>query len=134
MNAIVILAHGSRVADAAKDMERVAHGIQSRRPGTPVRVAFMELCPPDLPSTIDALVDQGASRVLVMPYFLHVGNHILRDIPGILESVASKHPSVELVLGSTLGFDECMVDLVDRRIDQSDRRASNASARKGSIA
>lgn len=113
--ALVILGHGSRAAGAADDMEQVASALRSRHPGTVIRVAHMELCEPTLEAVIGELAGLGHSDILVLPYFLHRGNHLREDIPGLLRELATRHPSVRLILGRHLGYDDAIVDVVEAR-------------------
>ncbi len=61
----------------------------------------------------------GATKVLVIPYFLHMGLHLLLDIPKMMQQEGKKYPQVELVLGKGLGYDELLVDLVHQCIQKS---------------
>jgi sirohydrochlorin ferrochelatase len=70
--------------------------------------------------------------VLVIPYFLHFGAHLRRDIPKLMLENLKKYPEINLVLGKHLGFDEALVDLVAKRIKESEgvddiRHSSRAS-------
>ncbi len=64
--------------------------------------------------------DQGATAVLVLPYFLHRGVHMLIDVPRMMREKAKKFPDVKVVLGTNLGFDEAIVDIVLKRIHESE--------------
>lgn len=114
--AIILLGHGSRVPDAGRDMERVARRLQQRFGYSCVEVCFMSRLGPHFPEIFEKCVNQGAEKVVVVPYFLHVGLHILLDIPEMLQEEAARFPHVKLTLGRGFGFDELLVDLVQRRI------------------
>lgn len=117
--AIILLGHGSRAPEATQAMERVARLYADRHPGVPVHVAHMELCPPDVPSTVAACAAAGAREILVVPYFLHLGNHLREDIPGILRAAAAAHPGLVIRCGPPLGFDAVLVDLVAKRVQDA---------------
>ena len=119
MDAIILLAHGSRVPDAGKDMERIAAGLRSKHRRSMVEVCNMSQLGPLFPETFAKCVQQGATRVIVIPYFLHLGVHMRQDIPAILREEAKKAPHVSVILGKHLGFDESLVDLVEQRICES---------------
>ena len=74
---------------------------------------------PQLGETIDRCVGEGVGRILVVPYFLHVGIHLREDIPAMLREKLEQHPSVRITLGKNLGFDETLADLVWKRIEES---------------
>lgn len=117
--AIIILGHGSRVPDAGKHMEKVAAGLKDKYGYGIVEVCYMSRLGPHFPEIFEKCLDQGATDVMVIPYFLHDGLHLVLDIPEMLQEVAARFPAVKLVLGENLGFDESLVDLVDRRIAAS---------------
>lgn len=117
--AILLLGHGSRVPEAGKRMEEVAHQLK-RRHGYPwVEVCFVSRLGPHFSEVFERCVKEGAQKVLVIPYFLHEGLHLLLDIPEMMQEEAKKFPHVKLILGKGLGFDERLVDLVRQRIEES---------------
>jgi len=54
----------------------------------------------------------GAEQVVVVPYFLAAGNHVVRDIPAELACVAAKYPHLEVELAPYVGASPAMGDLV----------------------
>lgn len=117
--AVVLIGHGSRMPDAGEAMERVASGLKRKYGYDLVEVCYMELQDPPFADALEKCVDEGATKVLVVPYFLHVGRHMLFDIPRMLRDKAREFPHVRLIMGRNLGFDESLVDLVRRRIEES---------------
>lgn len=117
--AIILLGHGSRVPDAGRHMERVASGLKEKYGYNVVEICYMSRLGPHFPEVFEKCLHQGATEVIVIPYFLHEGLHLVLDIPEMMQRLAEKHPGVRLVLGKNLGFDEVLVDLVERRIADS---------------
>ena len=68
--AVLLIAHGSRLAAANDDLPRLAGLLRQRFPGSVVEIAYLELTDPTIPQAAAACVRQGATRVLLMPYFL----------------------------------------------------------------
>ncbi len=125
-SAIILLGHGSRVPDAGKHMEKVAAGLKEKYGYDMVEVCYMSRLGPHLPEIFMKCMEHGATHVMVIPYFLHDGLHLVLDIPEMMQELAHDYPDVKVVLGKNLGFDETLVDLVERRImdskDQGDVR------------
>lgn len=117
--AVILLGHGSRVEKAGGDMERVAAILKARHGFPMVEYCFMSRLPPHFPETLAAVVARGATRVLVIPYFLHLGLHIRLDIPEMMQQEAAKYPGLRLQLGGNLGYDDILVELVRKRIAES---------------
>lgn len=117
--AIILLGHGSRVPEAAKNMEKTAARLKDKHGYAMVEICFMSRLGPHFPEVFEYCVGRGATKVLVIPYFLHMGLHLLLDIPKMMQEEGQKYPQVELVLGKGLGFDELLVDLVHHCIQKS---------------
>ncbi|MFC1835648.1 sirohydrochlorin chelatase [Thermodesulfobacteriota bacterium] len=119
---IILLGHGSRVPEAGKNMELVAEGLKQKYGYEIVEVCYLSRLGPHFPEIFEKCVEQGATDVKVIPYFLHEGLHIVLDIPEMMQEVANGHPNVKVVLGKNLGFDTLLVDLVEKRIAESQDR------------
>jgi len=116
---IILMGHGSRVPGAGRDMEEVAQRLRNKYGYPRVEICFISRLGPHFEEIFEKCVNQGARKVLAIPYFLHEGLHLLLDIPEMMQREAQKFPHVKLVLGRSLGFDEGLVDLVERRIEES---------------
>jgi sirohydrochlorin ferrochelatase len=104
------------VPNAADSMLLVATALARCHGHGRVEVCFMSRLGPHFPETFARCVAEGARQVIVVPYFLHGGLHIELDIPEMLKACAVAHPEVRLILGDRLGYDECFVDVLERRI------------------
>lgn len=114
---IVLAAHGSRAADANDAHVALAHAL-ANRVDDDVRPAFLELAEPSIPEAIDAAVADGATTVIVLPYFLHPGRHLRADIPEIVAEAADRHPGRSIVIAAAFGDDHAVIDLL---VDQVHR-------------
>lgn len=117
--AVILIGHGSRAAGADDDMERIAAELRRGRNGEAIAVCRMGGRGTPFAEVFAGCVREGATEVVVMPYFLHFGVHLREDIPGMLREAAAGHPGVRLVLGRHLGYDESLVALVARRLAES---------------
>lgn len=117
--AVIILGHGSRVPGAARGMEQVAEGLRQRHGHNVVEVCNMSRLGPHFPETFQKCAEQGAVRVVVIPYFLHDGLHQVLDIPRMIQETAAKYPHIQVILGGNLGFDSLLVDLVEKRVREA---------------
>ena len=61
----------------------------------------------------------GGDRVLMVPYFLSAGVHLLRDLTAARDELARRHPGVEFRLGPPLGPHPLLDELVAERIASS---------------
>jgi len=92
---IVIFAHGSSVPSANEAVRGVAAAAAAAGAFTCVETAFLE-ARPSLAEAVARLADSGATRILVIPYFLTLGIHLQRDLPAIVEQLAQAHQNMEI--------------------------------------
>lgn len=110
MNGLLLFAHGARDPAWARPFEAVAARIAAARPGTPLRLAFLEFMAPSLEDAADELAAAGCRRIDIVPMFLGTGGHVRRDIPPLLERLCARHgPAVEWRLHPPLGEHEDVV-------------------------
>jgi sirohydrochlorin cobaltochelatase len=96
--AVVLFAHGSRDPLWRAPIEAIAHHIASIQPGHPVACAYLELCPPDLPTAVHGLLSHGITHVRVLPVFFGMGQHARHDLPALLAQLRQIHPNVQFTL------------------------------------
>ena len=118
--AVLLIAHGSRHAPANEDLIQAAARIAKSGEFPIVEAAFLELAEPDIAQGGARCVDRGATRVLMIPYFLSSGVHLIRDLTAAREELTRQHPSVEFRLGPPLGPDPLLETLVAQRARQLD--------------
>ncbi len=116
MTAILLIAHGSRHEPANEDLRRMAEDLALRGDYPIVEAAFLELAEPDIPAGGAACVARGAGRVLMIPYFLSAGVHLIRDLTAARDGLMATHPGVEFVLGRPLGPHPLLEQLVVERV------------------
>jgi precorrin-8X/cobalt-precorrin-8 methylmutase len=102
--AVLFAGHGSRAPGAAEAMLAAVENVRARGLFPIVETGYLEMVQPDLPAALRRCVEQGASRVLVVPYFLHYGMHIRRDIPNILRREAEQYPGLAVSMGRPIGL------------------------------
>lgn len=82
--------HGSSV-ESANDAVRGIAAQAARQGGWRLyETAFLE-CAPRLGDAVETLLGAGATKILVLPYFLTLGIHLQRDLPKIVEELAGRH-------------------------------------------
>lgn len=117
--AVILMGHGSRVPSAGESMEKVAQKLKCEGEFGMVEICYMSRLGPRFPETLQKCVNGGAKEVILIPYFLNLGLHMLIDIPEMMEREARKYPGVKIVFGKNIGYDELLVDLLKKRIDES---------------
>lgn len=114
MKAFVLFGHGSSVQSANESVAAAGRAL-AQTGGHIVETAFLEQAQPDLPAAVERLVGQGATNITVIPYFLTLGIHLRRDLPGIVAGLAGAHPGVEIHVTPPLdGHPALLQILLDR--------------------
>jgi sirohydrochlorin ferrochelatase len=114
---IILFAHGSRVESANQAVRSVASELARRGNFAHVEAAFLELGEPDLMGATAKLVELGAERILVLPYFLTLGLHMERDLPRLTQSISNHYKELEVLVGDPLDGHPALVDiLLDRSL------------------
>lgn len=117
---IILVDHGSRVAESNQLLERVAASFGERFGGKYpiVEPAHMEIARPTIAEAFGRCVARGAEKVMVVPFFLGPGKHWTEDIPRLAAEAARGFPGTGFQVTSYLGLDDLMLDLIDKRIEQ----------------
>jgi sirohydrochlorin ferrochelatase len=115
---IIIVDHGSRREESNRMLEELAAHFAARftQLHDIVEPAHMELAEPSIATAYDRCVQRGAERVVVCPFFLGPGKHWTEDIPRLTAEAAARHPRTRYHVTPTLGIDDLILDLIEKRI------------------
>jgi sirohydrochlorin ferrochelatase len=119
MNALLLIAHGSRRPEANADLEFVAADMRRRNLFAFVQCSFLELAEPDIHTGGLKCVEAGATSVVLLPYFLSPGVHVREDLTEARDKLAAEFPHVSFKLASPLAGHPKLLDTVaDRASEQ----------------
>jgi sirohydrochlorin ferrochelatase len=111
---VVIFAHGSSVESANEAVRAVAEAAAQAGDFT-VEVGFLEPVRPTLDDAVARLVERGAGRIVIVPYFLTLGLHLQRDLPAIVERISRAHPAIQISVTPPLDGHPALIQiLLDR--------------------
>lgn len=111
---VVVFAHGARAPQWENSVRAYADLLARDLSPDHVIVAFLQFGEPKLPEAIASLIDRGANRIIVLPFFLATGGHLLRDLPELVEKIRCDHPRVDIRLAPVLGEDPGVVRALRR--------------------
>jgi sirohydrochlorin ferrochelatase len=104
MKALLLIVHGSRKASSGDEIIQLAGNIAALPSDFDhVRHSFLELAEPTVSTAIDELVALGCKQIVLMPYFLAAGFHVVDDLPQALEGAKKAHSHVEFTLTEHFG-------------------------------
>mgnify|MGYP001073895010 FL=1 len=118
MKGILIIAHGSRRKETIDTMEQIFKMVQDDMPDIIVENAYMEFWDVILEKGLDLLREKGVTEIVVVPYFLFDGMHIIKDIPEEIAAYLENHKDMKITMGRTLGVDKRIADVLIDRIKE----------------
>jgi sirohydrochlorin ferrochelatase len=132
---IIIVDHGSRREESNRMLEEIASLFAKRfaEKYEIVEPAHMEIAEPSIATAYGKCVQRGAKRVVVCPFFLGPGKHWTQDIPRLASDAAKLHPGTQYHVTKTLGIDDLILDLLEKRVRWCDEKGYLCDDCRGTI-
>jgi len=116
--ATIILGHGSRSRGADTAIKRIAMEIGKIGCYATVQYAFLQFIPPTPAEVLEKCVQQKVDKIIIVPFFLQRGTHVMRDIPDIIKDAKKRYPSIEFVVTEIIGSHHKLAQLVRDLINE----------------
>ena len=115
MKALLILAHGSRKQQSNEEVINLAERFDEAygEQFDAVYAGFMELAQPDINTTITKAIEAGATELIILPYFLAAGAHVVDDIPEIVNASLQHHETIQFRILPHIGGADGMINLIN---------------------
>ena len=113
MDAILLFSHGSLLCGAGETLEGVADRLRARRDAPIVEVGYLNYSEPTFEATFARCVGLGATRIVVVPYFLVAGKFVQVDLPRRVTGIRGQYPEIEVLLAHALGFHPLLADALE---------------------
>jgi sirohydrochlorin cobaltochelatase len=117
--ALLLMAHGSRDADARAEYRRIHAALAERLAPVPVVFSVLEFPGEDgLPSISDGwnqCLAAGASRIVALPFFLFPAGHVREDLPTELSAAREAGGWAALDLLPPLGAADELLEALETR-------------------
>ena len=130
MIGVILFGHGSTVESANDAVRAVTAEVARRGSYALTGTAFLDCAPPTLAEEVARLVAAGASRIVVIPYFLTLGIHLQRDLPNIIEKIRERE-HVPIDVAEPLDGHPALVDIVLERARQYSHGGSGSAGTAG---
>lgn len=113
MKHLLVVAHGSRRAASNDEVRQLVNQMRKyNQEYDSIDCAFLELAEPSIPDGIQACIDSGAEEVIVLPYFLAAGTHVVNDIPELIQEKQQQHPDIVIKQAQHVGALPGMIELM----------------------
>ena len=110
---ILLIGHGSKDPNARMSLKYVSEGLEDLYRA--VKYCFLEIEEPNIKQGIEMSTKDNPTLLVVVPYFLHKGAHVKRDIHEDLDPAIASSGVRNILLSEHLGTDDIMIDLVLER-------------------
>lgn len=117
---VLLMGHGSSDKNAHDAFVHTADAIRSYYRN--VHYCFLELDRPNIEEGITQAVATKPKVLLMMPYFLHKGAHIKRDVVNDVNAALAKTQFADAHMARHLGVDDVLVSLVVERAMEVEKR------------
>ena len=115
---VLLIAHGSRRAEANEDLVKLAMQISEQGTYRSVQVSYLELATPTILEGGRICASEGATCVLMLPYFLSAGVHVANDLEEVRQQLVNEFPNVGFTLCQHLGLHPLMTEIVLDRLNE----------------
>lgn len=127
MQAVLYVAHGSRVKEGVDEALAFIDEVTPRINAPIQQKSFLELAEPTIMQGVAACVEQGATEIAVAPILLLTANHLNKDIPDEIEEAKRKFPEVVFSIGQAFGVDDRLVNVLEKRLKESNENYKGAN-------
>jgi len=97
-------------------MLRVAERLREQRVTPLVEAGFLNYSQPTFEEAVAKVQAQGATNVIVQPYFLVQGHFAATEVPALVRKVADNFPQLRFVIADTFGAHPALVKLARKRL------------------
>lgn len=85
-----------------------------------IEIAYLELAEPTIPESARRCVEQGATHVSLLPYFLSAGAHVVEDLERFRADLAIEFPAVRFTLCKPLSQHPLLIEIVVERLAEAE--------------
>ena len=110
MDALILFSHGSVLCGAGEALDAHAERLRGTGDWPIVQVGYMNYSEPTFAQAVAACTAEGATRIVVLPFFLVPGFFVTKTLPDQLQAVQAEYPDLEFVVADALGYDPGLAD------------------------
>lgn len=110
-SALLVVDHGSK-RTAANDMLLEIGEMIRGKTAIPVYTAHMEIAAPTIDEGVKACIRDGATHLIVVPFFLSPGRHSTTDIPSMTKVALGEFPDVTYEVRPPIGTHPGIIDVI----------------------
>ena len=112
VKALLLFSHGSVLCGSQRTLEHLASRLREQHAAPIIEIGFLNYSPPLFPEAFARCVEQGATEIIIVPYFLVAGKFVKVDLPRAIQEQREKFPEVSVKIADAMRFHETLADAV----------------------
>ncbi len=113
-NGVIIFGHGAKDPKWEGPIRSLAKKLSKELAPVKVTVAFLQFGTPKIEEAVFTHVESGATKIMVLPFFISSGGHLKKELPEILKKMEGRFPKVKFVLSPALGQMPLVIDAMTK--------------------
>jgi sirohydrochlorin ferrochelatase len=113
---LLLIAHGSRRAEANADLEHLAEILRQTQQYIHVQPSYLELAEPNIIEGGKLCAQFSPREIIMVPYFLSPGMHVREDLTAAQKELQQLFPTIPILLAEPLGRHPLLVEVVKQRV------------------
>lgn len=109
-DAIILFSHGSVLCGAGENLSTLARQMQARGDADLVEVGYLNYSEPTFEASFARCVEEGATRITVVPYFLVAGYFVREKLTPKIAAMRQQFPDVEVRVADAMRFHPALAD------------------------
>ncbi|MBV9791751.1 MAG: hypothetical protein JOZ51_26400 [Chloroflexi bacterium] len=109
-DAIILFSHGSVLCGAGQNLADLAVRLRERGVASIAEVGYLNYSEPRFIDTFRRCVEQGATHITVVPYFLVAGKFVKEDLPDVIATAQAEFPHVTVQVADAIRFHPLLAD------------------------
>lgn len=118
-SAYLVIAHGSREAEANRDFFEFLERFRKAFPHRLVEGAFLELAKPSIPEGIENCIAREVSEIIILPLMFFSGKHVKESIPRFIEEAKARYPEVDFHYAGPVSENPLLLALLEEKAAQA---------------
>lgn len=112
MDAVILFSHGSVLCGSGGALANHADRLRAMGDFKVVEVGYLNYSHPPFLKAVQRCLEQNASRIFVVPYFLVPGKFVTSDLPRAIVEAQRLYSNVKFVVAKAIGYDELLADAI----------------------
>jgi len=115
---LIFIAHGSHNKSANAEIEKFVAILKEKNKNkyTCINHAFLQFSKPSIEDVINLQIKLRMNEIVFFSYFLTHGNHVVNDIPLLVDAYQKKFPEIAFTILPVFGASSHLASLINRLI------------------